>query len=178
MLQEEPYVYKASKIKNTSPKGIITVTVEQDEYNPHKDYVNLETGEMYADYYSSTIQPEEVVEIIEENKPTNIISIEAKTYKVRINGGSKVLNAKFLDVIGNDITNNYHGEILKWKFYIDEQELDNSLIKLDNTYNNSVDHVCKCKFYFLGNEDFLNKKLTVKLSTNDLSASTDLDIVS
>ena len=64
MLQEEPYVYIATKIKNTSPKGIITVTVTQDRFDKNKDFVDNDPksdtyGEMYADYYSSTITPEE-----------------------------------------------------------------------------------------------------------------------
>jgi hypothetical protein len=176
MLQEEPYVYKASKIKNTAPKGIIAITIEQDRFDQNKDYVNLDTGEMYADYYSSTIAPEEVD--VTKEQMSDILSIEAKTYKVRINGGSKVVNAKILDLNGNDVTNKYNNEVLEWKFYIEDQELDNSFVKLDATYNSSSDNTYKHKFYFLGNEDFLNKKLTVKLSINNLSASADLDIVS
>lgn len=176
MLQEEPYVYKTSKIKNTSPKGIITITIEQDRFDQNKDYVNLETGEMYADYYSSTITPE-VVDV-KKKEITDILSIEAKTYKVRVNGGSKVLNAKILDINGNDISNKYDNGILQWKFYIDDQELDSELIKSDDNYNYSPNNIYKHKFYFLGDENFLNKKLVVKLSIDSLSASAELDIVS
>ena len=111
MLQDEPYVYKSSKIKNTSPKGVITVTIEQDRFDKNKDYINLETGEMYADYYSSTVVPEEQTEL-DEN--TDILSIEAKTYSVRINGGTKIVYAKIVDSEGNDITNKYDSSKLEW----------------------------------------------------------------
>lgn len=183
MLQDEPYVYKSSKIKNTSPKGIIAVTVEQDRFDKNKDYVDNNPssptyGEMYADYYSSTIIPEEIEPESEIDTVTDILTIEAKTYKVRINGGSKVVYAKILDEDGKDVTSNYYSEILNWKFYIGDQELDNTLIKLDNTYNTSSNNICKYKFYFLGSEDFLNEKLTIKLKINELSASAELDIVS
>lgn len=181
MFQEEPYVYKVSKIKNTSPKGIISVTAKQDRFDQNKDYVDNDPnsptyGEMYADYYSSTITPEEVD--VKKEEITDVLSIEAKTYKVRVNGGSKVLTVKILDMSGNNVTSKYNNEVLDLKFYIEDEELDNSFIKFDETYNNPSDSVYKYKFYFLGNEDFLNKKLTVKLSINNLSASADLDIVS
>lgn len=174
MLQEEPYVYKASKIKNTSPKGIITITIEQDRFDSNKDYVNLETGEMYANYYSSTIVPEEVE--METEVATDEVFIEAKDYKLRINGGSKVLYAKVLGKDGNDITSSYNSSELIWSFYIGDEELDDTLIKRDLAYREKQGNEYKYRFYFLGNEDYLKQKLTVKLSINDLSASAELDI--
>ena len=177
MLQEEPYVYKASKIKNTAPKGVITVTIEQDRFNADSDYVNLDTGEMYADYYSSTIIPEEVAPEIEAT--TDVLSIEAKTYNVRINGGSKVVYAKILDQDGNDVTNNYSGEDLIWSFKLKDSDEDiTSLILEDSTYNEANKDKYKYKFKFLGDEIYLNKIITVTLKINELSANADLDIVS
>lgn len=180
MLQDEPYVYKTSKIKNTSPKGIISITIEQDRFDKNKDFVDNDPnsptyGDMYADYYSSTIDPEEVDE--KKDVPTDILSIEAKTYKVRIKGGSKVVYAKILDTVGNDVTRNYYSYNFDWKFYIDGKELDSALWSEDSTYNGNSEK-CKYKFFFKGNEDYLNQKLTVKLSINNLSADADLDIVS
>jgi hypothetical protein len=177
MLQDEPYVYKASKIKNTAPKGVITVTIEQDRFNTDSDYVNLDTGEMYADYYSSTIIPEEVTPEIEAT--TDVLSIEAKTYSVRINGGSKVVYAKILDQDGNDVTNNYSGEDLIWSFKLKDSDEDiTSLILEDSTYNEANKDKYKYKFKFLGDEIYLNKIITVTLKINELSANADLDIVS
>ena len=190
MLQDEPYVYITTKIKNTAPKGIIAVTVTQDRFDQNKDYVDnnpnsVTYGEMYADYYSSTITPEEVDLKVEESVNTDILSIEAKTYKVRIKGGSKVVYAKISDRAGNDVTSNYSNCNFDWKFYIDDEELDSSLWSEDVEYNDTSEK-SKYKFYFKGNEDYLNKKLTIKLSINNpmrdtansLSANADLDIVS
>ena len=57
MLQKEPYVYKITKVKNTSQKGMITFTIKQDRFEPEHDYVSLDPdaddyGDMYADYYA------------------------------------------------------------------------------------------------------------------------------
>lgn len=177
MLQEEPYVYKASKIKNTAPKGVITITIEQDRFNADSDYVNLETGEMYANYYSSTIIPEEVIPEIEAT--TDVLSIEAKTYSVRINGGSKVVYAKILDSDGNDVTNNYDSSLLEWNFsFKDDEFAEDNLIVVDEAYNLKDGNQYKCKFKFKGDETYLNERITVTLKINELSANADLDIVS
>lgn len=173
MLQEEPYAYKVSKIKNTSPKGIITVTVEQDRFDSNKDYVNLETGEMYADYYSSAVIPEEE-NTQEEN--TDILSIEAISYNVRI-GGSKVVYVKILDKDGNDVTNTYDGSQLEWALKVKNDEFaENSLIEIDEAYRYKDGNQYKCKFKFNGNEDYINKRVVITAKLNNLSANADINI--
>lgn len=178
MLQDEPYVYKTSKIKNTSPKGIITVTIEQDRFDKNKDFVDNDSnsptyGDMYADYYSSTVVPKEEVE---QNSYT--LSVEAKTYSVRV-GGSKVVYAKILDNNGNDVTNNYDSSQLEWSFsFKDNKFAENNLIKIDESYKSKEGNQYKCKFKFNGDETYLNERITVTVKLNNLSASADLDIVS
>ena len=175
-------MYVASKIKNTSPKGIIAVTVTQDRFDKNKDYVNLETGEMYADYYSSSITPEEVLPDVEGSTSsttnTDILTIEAKTYSVRINGGSKVVYAKVLDGDGNDVTNKYNSDDLIWSFKFKDIETVNTLISIDEAYSMKSGNEYKKKFKFLGDEQYLNKRITVDVKLKDLSASAELDIVS
>lgn len=180
MLQDEPYVYKSSKIKNTSPKGVITVTIEQDRFDKNKDYINLETGEMYADYYSSTVVPEEQTEL-DEN--TDILSIEAKTYSVRINGGTKIVYAKIVDSEGNDITNKYDSSKLEWSFTFEKEDLSeiniNDLIIVDTNYSKKDEkNKYKCKFKFNGDETYLNERIKINLKIENLIADAELDIVS
>lgn len=181
IIQDEPYVYMISKVNNTSPKGVIEFTVVQDEFNKDADFVdnnpNSPTfGEMYADYYSSTITPEEVQTDVEVT--TDVLSIEAKTYSVRING-SKVVYAKILDKDGNDVTNNYDSSLLEWSFSFKNDELvEDNLIVIDETYNLKDGNQYKCKFKFKGDEAYLNERIVVTLKINELSANADLDIVS
>ena len=177
MLQEEPYVYKASKIKNTSPKGIITVTIEQDRFDSNKDYVNLETGEMYADYYASSIAPEEA--IVEEQN-TDVLSIEAKSYNVRV-GGYRIVYAKITDGNGNDVTNNYDGLSLQWRFTLEDETLGSiGLITQDADYRYKDGNQYNCKFKFNGDEKYIEKyigkKIIATVTLNNLSASADLII--
>lgn len=173
MLQEEPYVYKASKIKNTSPKGIIAVTIEQDRFDSNKDYVDFDTGEMYADYYASNITPEEI--IIEEQN-TDIISIEAKSYNVRI-GGSRIVYVKITDSNGNDVTNKYDGLSLRWNFVLQDETLDTiGLIVKDDGYRYKDGNQYKCKFKFNGDEKYIGKKIIANVTLNNLAASAELTI--
>jgi len=182
MIQDEPYAYAISKINNASPKGVIEYTVVQDEFDQNKDYVDndpnsLTYGEMYADYYSSTIVPEEVIS--DMKVITNILSIEAKTYSVRINGGSKVVYAKILDNDGNDVTNNYSSDDFIWDISFKDNEFaKDNLIVIDGSYSLKDGNQYKCKFKFKGDETYLNKRITVTLKINELSATADLDIVS
>lgn len=57
-LIDEPITWKISKVENIHPFGINKLTVAQDKFNPQNDYVNFETGEMYADYYKSAVAPD------------------------------------------------------------------------------------------------------------------------
>ena len=57
MPRKKPYVYIISKVQDTIPKGIITFTLKQVEFNQFTDYVNLDTQEMIADYYISKNKP-------------------------------------------------------------------------------------------------------------------------
>lgn len=179
MLQEEPYVYKTSKIKNTSPKGIVAVTIEQDRFDSNKDYVNLETGEMYADYYSSAVIPEEEVKepIVDKTEtPKDIISIEAVSYNVRV-GGSKVVYVTILDSNGNDVTNTYDGSQLEWSFEIKDSEFtEDGLIEIDETYRYKDGNQYKCKFKFNGDEDYINQRISAFVKIGNLAASADLNI--
>ena len=180
MLQDEPFAYKVSKIKNTSPKGIVTITVEQDRFNKQTDFVdnnpNSPTyGEMYANYYSSTIAPEHKVNL---NVGEHVLSIEAKSYSVRI-GGSKVLHAKIKDMTGNDVTHTYDSSNLEWHFYMDDMPIENTLINIDNGYRfKDEKNQYKCKFKFTGDELYLNQKITVALKINNLTAKVNLDVIS
>ena len=61
-LIKKPHVWQISKVENTKPLGIIKITLDQDSWDEHTDYVNLETGEMYADYYTSDIAPTDPTE--------------------------------------------------------------------------------------------------------------------
>lgn len=178
MIQEEPLVYKITKVKNTSPKGIITFTVKQDKYEPDHDYVCLNTnsedyGDMYADYYSSTVLPENKKEDFNYNEHTAVI--ESANGNVRI-GTSKVLAIKIYDIEKNDITNEYSGAECIWEFDL-EQNQQTNLIVVDNEYSSKENNEFKCKFKFIGDEQYIGNNINVSCTVNGMSANTSLNII-
>ena len=180
MLQEEPYVYIITKVDNTSPKGVVTFTVKQDEYEPEHDYVSLnpnddDYGDMYANYYSSDVLPEESKESFNYDKYTMII--EAANYNVKL-GNAKVLTAKIYDAEKNDITSMYSNHECIWDIGLEKTDTaQEQLIDIDKDYSLKDGNKFKCKFVFNGEEQYLGSNINVTCKIDNMSAKVLLDIV-
>lgn len=181
MLQEKPWVYKITKVKNTSPKGIITFTIKQDRYDSQHDYVQLnpvmeDYGEMYADYYVSDVLPKKEHDNIIQIKENTIV-IESANYNVRI-GTSKVLNAKIYDSEKNDITNEYLNSDFIWNAELIQTEVQGEeLISVDKDYCFKEGNKFKYKFKFNGDEQYLGKNINVTCTVENMSTNVLLDII-
>ena len=156
-LIKKPHVWQISKVENTKPLGIIKITLDQDSWDEHTDYVNLETGEMYADYYASDITPTDPT----EPNPTplsNYSTITASTSTIKIGGSYKTLTATVFDESGTDITDTYSNATFNWTCSIDGEDFTNSNIItwLDGTIFN------KKKIKFSNDRSYLEKILEVK----------------
>ncbi len=189
MLQAEPYVYKITKVKNTSPKGIITFTVKQDRFEPDYDYVSLnpnneDYGDMYADYYSSDFTPDiepckndEDFDCNQLNYDKYTMVIEAVSDKVKL-GSSKVLNVKIYNAVNEDVTYEYINSECNWTFELNDEEMNQEdLIIVDEEYSLKDGNKFKCKFKFNGDEKYLNYSINVTCKIENLSANFKLAIV-
>ena len=180
MLQPEPYVFTITKVNNTSPKGIIIFTVKQDRFEKEHDYVCLDSnsenyGEMYADYFSSSVIPDEKIEI--QNSNDSKIVIEAANYNVKL-GTSKVLTAKIYDAENNDITNEYLDSECIWDIeLIHIENVQDELIVVDEKYSLKDGNKFKYKFKFNGDEQYLGKNIKVICKIDNISAEASLDII-
>lgn len=158
---EHPLAWIISKVENVKPAGIQKLTFYQSEFNPHTDYVNLETGEMYADYYTSSIEPTNPTNPSEPTPiPTsNSAKITASTSTIKIGGSYKTLSVSVIDENGVDITDNYSDADVKWTCSIDGIDYtDNSDVITwlnGNTFN-------KQKIKFCNDRSYLQKILEVK----------------
>lgn len=185
MFQKKPYVYIITKVDNISPKGIITFTVKQDEFEPDHDFVCLDPlsedyGDMYADYYSSDIEPcnnDEELDCDNLNYDKCTMVIEAVNDNVKL-GTSKVLIAKIYDAENNDVTNDYSISECTWHFELEQSEImQEELIIVDDTYSLIDGNKFKCKFKFNGDEQYLGKNINVTCQIENMSANISLDIV-
>lgn len=112
-LTERPIVWKVTKVENTAPLGLQKLTIYSDFFNEHTDYVNLETGEMYADYFDTSVEP------TEEDAKNPILygvvaQITAANSTIKIGGSYKTLTVKVINGDGEDITSFYSDATYKW----------------------------------------------------------------
>ena len=169
-LVENPICWKISKNENHNPFGLQKITLAQDEFNRATDYVNLETGEMYADYYSSTVEP---VNDINEHAGSSSCVIHCSTNNIKAGGSYKLLTAYFEDSYGEDVTSDYMSSII-WKFYIGTVDItETDLIALKYQDNNN-----QIRVKFSNDKTYLGENLTVTCESEDVVGSIDLEIIS
>lgn len=155
---EHPSVWKITKCENVQPFGIQKLTIYNDMFNPHTDYVNLETGEMYADYFQSSIEPTDLLDTT-LTPSSNTAKITASTATLKVGGSYKTLSVNVFDENGMDITDNYSDATFEWTCSVDEVEYTNNtdvITWLNGTAFN------KKKIKFCNDRSYLEKILEVK----------------
>ena len=161
-----PLTWQISKVENTKPIGIIKITLDQDSYNPHTDYIERdEYGNiigMWADFYSSEITPvNQDNPIIQSQNPACILL--SSNNNLKIGGSYKLITMQIVDDDMLDITNDYPISSVKWTCLIDGIDYtDSNLVKwLEQTDINKI------KIKFGADRNYLNKLLTVKCTVDD-----------
>lgn len=156
-LSEHPAVWRVTKCENIQPFGIQKITIYSDMYNPNTDYVNFETGEMYADFYESSIEPVDPSEPILIPSPHHA-KITASTFTIKVGGSYKVLTASVFDDYDVDITDEYLDADFKWICKIGDNDCTDNAELITwlngNTFN-------KKKIKFSNEKSYLNKILEV-----------------
>ena len=118
---KEPVTWRITKCENAQPLGIQKLTLYQDRFNEHTDYVNLETGEMYANYFDSEIA------LTNPDTPTTPPSsitarISASTSTIKVGGSYKNLTVNLFNDSNEDITTEYADAIFIWTCSIDDED--------------------------------------------------------
>lgn len=134
-LTEHPTVWKITKCETVSPIGLQKLTLYTNFFNEHTDYVNIKTGEMYADYYSSEIDP------IDPNDNSSAVplvaaEITSSTSMVKIGGTYKSLVLNLLDNSNNDITDKYLNATFTWTCNINDEDWTDKVIWHNGTLFN------------------------------------------
>lgn len=173
MLQPDPFIYKVSKVKNTSPKGVIEFTLKQDEFVPDIDYVNLDTGEMIAGYYYSSLDPSEDDKVAETSSKGRSLEITSATYNIGI-GMEKHIDIEMID---EDIMQavNYDPAKLTWSFVIEstDDEIDgrNDIVEILSFNENRL--IVRLE----NNEDLVHSALIVTCKYEELQDTRKFNIV-
>lgn len=154
-LTEHPTVWTVTKVENSMPFGIQKLTIYTAFWNEHTDYVNLETGEMYADYFDSEIAPTDPDTKPTPSPVTNILAtITSSASTIKVGGSYRTLNIKLSNDSGEDITDTFGSKSnFDWHFEIDNEEYK-GIIRNDLSF-------CQMKIKFPDDYDYVGKILTI-----------------
>ena len=168
-LSPNPSVWTVSKVQDLNPLGILKLTYKQTVFDEHTDYIDWDTGEMYADYWINDIAPTEEVK-----SNTVTAEITALNNYLKIGGSYKLLTVIFTDEEGNDVTENYLSEITTecWKCFIDDEEITESELVswLSDSENNKI------KIKFEKDFSYLTKVLKVQCIVEDIVGEIELEL--
>ena len=154
-LMENPTVWKITKCESASPLGLQKLTLYTNFFNEHTDYVNLETGEMYANYFDSEIAPTDPS--TPTTPPSSITArISASTSTIKVGGSYKNLTVNLFNDSNEDITTEYADAIFTWTCSIDNEDwTDKVTWRAGTEYNQK-------KVKFPNDDSVLGKILIVK----------------
>lgn len=157
----EPRTWTVSKVNRISSNGTLLVTLSQDKFNSHTDYIEYEDENdpntiigMWADYFSS----DGTVPSDETTPDEDIHSVIQYVGKPNIKAGGSY---KKFTVIFYDHETVIDHKIGQWTFTIDGEDAS-SLVQTDTTdvEKNQI------RVRFIGSEDYMGKTLKVGYSSN------------
>lgn len=166
----EPRTWQISKVNRINSNGTVLVTLTQQQYNPHTDYIEYEDPNdpstivgMWANYYPDDgVPPVDDVPVKDE-----IHSVITYVGKASLKAGG---NFKKFTVTFYDGETPIDFKLGQWSFEIDGVDAS-SLVQTDNTgvEQNQI------KVKFIGSEDYMGKTLKVSYSsTTGIISSVDI----
>lgn len=158
---DNPVAWTISKVENANEIGIQMLTLYQDFFDQHRDYVERDKTQkiigMWADYFDLDIEPTDPV----GNTPilsSNYGKIVASTSTIKVGGSYKTLTLKFYDETNDEISDFYSDAIINWTCSIDCEDYTNNPVI--TWHDGSLYNQKKIKFS--NDRSYLNKTLNVK----------------
>ena len=177
---DHPIAWKISKCEDANPKGIKTITLYQDFFNQHRDYIEKdETGKiigMWADYYDNAPITEPSFSV--DPKPDEIKEhgeITSSTSSIKIGGSYKNLSLKIYDHENNDITSEYSNNIFNWSCFIVDGNTKIDLTKKVNWLKGKEFNQKKIKF--INDRSYLGKQLEIKCVVHGIEATKRFELI-
>lgn len=165
----EPRAWLISKVNRISPNGICRVTLTQDIYDQHRDFIERdESGNiigMWANYIDGNIEPTPAPEDEPIFGDTSVITCSGKP-QFKIGGSAKTFTVTFYNSDGQEISH----DAGSWGFSMDDNPVPNIL--LESTVDGN-----KMKVKFLGDDSYIGKILTIKNTSGGIYSSIDVQIV-
>ena len=180
----ESRAWLISKINRISPDGIVRVTLAQDTFDQHNDYIERDDdGNVigkWANYYNDNVEPtpiefgsdDDITPLPDDDSPSTVpeftssISCSGKS-QFKVGGSAKTFTVTFKDMNGDEVEQPIDG----WSFYIDDDLVPEELLTLTRI------SATKVKVKFLGDDSYIGKILTVKCTSGEVTSSMDVEII-
>ena len=151
--------WQISKVENAQPLGVQKLTLYQDFFDQHRDYIEKDSDGniigMWASYFDSEIAPTDPS--TPTTPPSSITArISASTSTIKVGGSYKNLTVNLFNDSNEDITTEYADATFTWTCSInDEDWTDKVTWRAGTEYNQK-------KVKFPNNDSVLGKILSVK----------------
>lgn len=165
--------WQISKVENAQPLGVQKLTLYQDFFDQHRDYIEKdENGNiigMWASYFDSEIAPTDPS--IPTTPPSSITArISASTSTIKVGGSYKNLTVNLFNDSNEDITTEYADALFTWTCSIDNEDwTDKVTWRAGTEYNQK-------KVKFPNDTSVIGKILSVKceIVTNNLPIESEI----
>ena len=151
--------WQISKVENAQPLGIQKLTLYQDFFDQHRDYIEKDTDGniigMWADYFDSEIAPTDPS--TPTTPPSSITArISASTSTIKVGGSYKNLTVNLFNDSNEDITTEYADATFTWTCFIDNEDWTDKV-----TWRASTEYNQK-KVKFPNDSSVIGKILSIK----------------
>lgn len=165
----EPRAWKISKVNRISPSSLTRITLAQDHFDQHKDYIEYEDESdpstiigMWADYWIDNILPNDPNDI---PSPTihSFIAYSGVKPELKVNGSYKKFTVTFYD----DEENKNKIPLIpgKWEFKIGNNDASDLIDYKDSTQDPNLSSN-QIKVKFIGTDEWINNNLDIWYITN------------
>jgi hypothetical protein len=151
--------WQISKVENAQPLGVQKLTLYQDFFDQHRDYIEKDSDGniigMWASYFDSEIVPTDPS--TPTTPPSSITArISASTSTIKVGGSYKNLTVNLFNDSNEDITTEYADATFTWACSIDNEDwTDKVTWKVGTEYNQK-------KVKFSNDTSVIGKILSVK----------------
>mgnify|MGYP006926995015 CR=1 FL=1 len=150
--------WQISKVENAQPLGIQKLTLYQDFFDQHRDYIEKDSDGniigMWASYFDSEIAPTDPS--TPTTPPSSITArISASTSTIKVGGSYKNLTVNLFNDSSEDITTEYADATFTWTCSIDNEDWTDKVTWRAAEYNQK-------KVKFPNDASVIGKILSVK----------------
>ena len=151
--------WQISKVENAQPLGVQKLTLYQDFFDQHRDYIEKDSDGniigMWASYFDSEIAPTDPS--IPITPPSSITArISASTSTIKVGGSYRNLTVNLFNDSNEDITTEYADATFTWTCSINNEDWTGNVTWRAGTEYNQK------KVKFPNNDSVLGKTLSIK----------------